>query len=338
MAKRPTIIDVARHAGVSKSTVSLVITGSPLVAEDTRALVHAAMRDLNYVRNRAAATLRGSSTGLVGLVINDLRNPFFSEFAASAQMRFAQAGYVTVIANTDEDPTTQHSVVQSMLEHDVSAFLISPCYGDVASTFDAIKRAGIPALQVLREADARSSAPPFFSMEYSHGSALAVQHLLDQGARKIAFIGGRAEHPVAQERRSGYASYVETRGVEPVVLDGRPTRRFGIDAALRLKQEHPEIDAAICFNDLVALGMMSGLARMGLVAGRDLRLIGFDDIEECAEVFPTLSSVHCDIGRFGARSAELLLDWLKNGAAPDRYIPRMPVRLSARATTNGGIE
>lgn len=335
MTKRPTIIDVARHAGVSKSTVSLVLTGSPLVKDETRDLVRASMQELNYVRNRAAATLRGSSTGLVGLVINDLRNPFFTEFAASAQMRLSRAGFVTVIANTDEDPKLQSDVVASMLEHDVSAILISPCYGNASETFDAIARAGIPALQVLREADTRGSAPPFFSLDYAAGSDLAVSHLIEQGARRIAFVGGLAAHPVTAERRSGYLRRLTDIGVAPVVLDGRPTRRFGREAVGNLLHAHPQTDAVICFNDLVALGVMSGLSRLGRAAGRDIRVIGFDDIEECSEVHPALSSIHCDIGRFGERSAELLLNWLKTGDAPERKLPRMPVSLSARATSLG---
>ena len=91
MSRRPTIVDVAEHAGVSKSTVSLVLHASPLVRPATRAAVEASIAALGYVYNRAAANLRGARAGLVGLVINDLRNPFFTEFATSAQMAFAGA-------------------------------------------------------------------------------------------------------------------------------------------------------------------------------------------------------------------------------------------------------
>ena len=150
MSKKPTIKDVAAHAGVSKSTVSLVLQNSPLVKGKTRETVQASMLALNYVRNRAAASLRGGSTGLVGLVINDLRNPFFTEFATSAQEALAEAGFATVIANTDENAQTQHRVIASMLEHEVSALLVSPAYGLTKDTFDAMARAELPVLQVLR--------------------------------------------------------------------------------------------------------------------------------------------------------------------------------------------
>ena len=98
MNRRPTIVDVARKAGVSKSTVSNVLQGSPLVRPETRDQVRAAIADLDYVYNRAAANLRGGDIGLIGLVINDLRNPFFTEFAASAQLAFAARGFALGLA------------------------------------------------------------------------------------------------------------------------------------------------------------------------------------------------------------------------------------------------
>ena len=124
--RRPTIIDVARKAGVSKSTVSLVIQNSPLVKQKTREQVQAAMTEIGYVYNRAAANLRSAGAGLVGLVINDLRNPFFTEFATSVQMALSSRGYAAVVANTDEDPQLQAQVVEAMVEHGVSAMILSP--------------------------------------------------------------------------------------------------------------------------------------------------------------------------------------------------------------------
>ena len=143
MTRKPTIIDVAKKAGVSKSTVSLVLRNSPTIRDETRELVRAAMRDLGYVYNRSAANMRSSNAGLIGLVINDLRNPFFTEFATSLQMALAEKSYATVLANTDEDAELQAQVVSSMIEHGVSALIICPAYGSTQDTFDAIARAGI---------------------------------------------------------------------------------------------------------------------------------------------------------------------------------------------------
>lgn len=314
--KRPTIKDVAAHAGVSKSTVSLVLQNSSLVKPETRKVVERSMRALNYVRNRAAATLRGSGTGLIGLVINDLRNPFFTEFAASVQMALYERGFATVIANCDEDPAIQERTVNTMLEHDVSGLMISPCYGHVGPAFEAITRAGLPALQVLRKVGGAPCALPFFSHDYVKGSHLAARHLLEQGLTRIAFVGGIEDRDITKDRMSGYLSEMAAAGLDTTVLSGRPSRKFGRDIAGHILDQHPEINAAICFNDLVALGMQAGLAERGRQPGQDFFLVGFDDIEEARLSYPRLTTVRCDVARFGQKSASLLLEQMETGRKP----------------------
>jgi LacI family transcriptional regulator len=330
MDKRPTIIDVATLAGVSKSTVSLVLQNSPLVRQETRDDVRQAMARLGYVYNRAAANLRSANAGLIGVVINDLRNPFFTEFATSLQMALSARGYATVLANTDEDPALQAQVVGAMLEHGVSALIVSPTYGD-ETAFDAIARANIPALQVLRQVVATDRFP-FAAPDYPTGSRLATEHLLAQGARHIAFVGGIEGRAVTQLRMSGYLDTVAARGLTPLHLPGRPGRAFGREAARRLADEHPSVDAVLCFNDLTALGLLTGCAELGRSIGDSLKIVGFDDIEDCAQVYPALSSVRCDIAGFGRRMAETVLEWLENDHRPPPETVT-PVTLIPRASS-----
>jgi LacI family transcriptional regulator len=332
MERRPTIIDVARVAGISKSTVSLVLQNSPLVKEETRLLVREAMDKVGYVYNRAAANLRSSNVGLIGLVINDLRNPFFTEFATSLQMALSARGYATVVANTDEDPAVQAQVVGAMIEHGVSALVLSPAYGDEGGTFDAIARGGIPTMQVLRKVDPRVGQFPFAAPDYRLGSLLAVRHLLSFAPRRIAFVGGLSDRAVTRERMTGYFEALAEAGMEPFVLSGRASRSFGREAAEELTRTHPEIDAAICFNDLVALGMLSGFAKLKRNVGQDFRMVGFDDIEECSQVFPALSTVHCGIAEFGRSIADTILAWLEEGKRPEPET-LSPVELVIRDTS-----
>jgi LacI family transcriptional regulator len=325
---------VASAAGVSKSTVSLVLQGSPLVKDETRVAVRQAMLSIGYVYNRAAANLRSTNVGLIGLVINDLRNPFFTEFATSAQMAFSARGYATVIANTDEDPVIQAQVVASMIEHGVSAMVISPTYGDAEATFVPLARAGIPVLQVLRKVGLDGDLFPFASFDYTDGGRRATQHLIERGARRIAFIGGPEGRPITAERMSGYVATMRKADLDQLALHGRSSRAFGREAALVLSKDHPACDAAICFNDLVALGMMSGFAALGRIVGRDFLLVGFDDIEDCAMVYPQLSSVHCNIAGFGQQTATALLAWLEDGVHPAPET-RASVNLVCRASSLG---
>ncbi|MBF9048359.1 substrate-binding domain-containing protein [Rhodobacterales bacterium LSUCC0031] len=334
MKRRPTIMDVAARAGVSKSTVSLVLQGSPQVKPATRSAVQDAMAEIGYVYNRAAANLRSASVGLVGLVINDLRNPFFTEFATTLQMTLAAQGYATVIANSDEDPTLQAKLVASMIEHGVTALVISPAYGEASDTFDALARRAIPVLQVLRKGDERTGIFPFASFDYAGGSAAATRHLVDQGARNIAFVGGLPGRAITRERKSGWREVLKEQGIAEIALHGKSSRAFGMQAAETLLADHPKVDAAVCFNDLVALGLMTGFARAGRPIGQGFPIVGFDDIEEAAQSWPPLSSVACDIAGFARETADRLLAWMVEGQRPEPEI-RSPVRLVARASSLG---
>lgn len=331
LKRRPTIVDVARHAGVSKSTVSLVLQDSPLVKASTRATVERSIAALDYVYNRAAANLRGGHGGLVGLVINDLRNPFFTEFATSAQMTFASHGYATVVANADESPEVQERVVATMIEHGVSAFLLSPVYGATAA-YERILRAGVPAMQVLRRADPRTELFPFAAPDYAAGGLVATRHLLDQGARRIVFVGGMPDRPVTTERLSGHLAAMAEAGLAPAVHPGRPSRAFGRDAALHFAEARPRIEAALCFSDLVALGMAAGLLDRGVAVGREVALVGFDGIEECGLAHPQLSSVDCGVAAFGREAATAMLGWLEGGEQPPP-VRRTPVTLEIRRSS-----
>ena len=326
--KRPTIHDVAAGAGVSKSTVSLVLQGNPAVKEETRAAVRRVMADLGYVYNRSAAGLRSAKVGLIGLVINDLRNPFFTEFATSVQMELSARGYATVIANTDEDPRLQAQVVGSMIEHGVSALILSPCYGEP----DAFALAQVPTLQVLRRVHPDTTRFPFAAPDFANGSRIAAQHLLDQGARQVAFVGGLTGRAITLERMQGYLQVMAENDIQPVTLPGRASRAFGREAALILARDHPRIDAALCFNDLTALGLLSGCAEINRQVGQGFRVVGCDDIEECQQSHPKLTSLHCDIAGFGRRTATALLDWLETGTQPPPET-RTAVSLILRASS-----
>lgn len=278
--------------------------------------------------------MRAQSAGLVGLVINDLRNPFFTEFATVLQMTLAANGFTTVIGNSDEDAALQAKLVGSMIEHGVSALVISPAYGDGGASFDQIARAGLPALQVLRKTDARTGLFPFAGFDYAAGSAMAARHLIGQGAKRIAFVGGIEGREITEERKSGYLATMKGIAADHVALHGRSTRAFGVEAAARLIADHPDVDAAVCFNDLVALGLLAGFARAGRQVGRDFRIVGFDDIEDCAQVWPQLSSVACDIDGFARATADGLLAWMQEGVMPPPE-QRAPVDLVARTSSTG---
>ena len=121
-------------------------------------------------------------------------------------------------------------------------------------------------------------------------------------------------------------------GQKPLIFHGAADRAFGYETGLHIASDHPEIDAAMTFNDLVALGMLAGLSQAGVAVGKDFHLVGFDDIEESSQSYPRLSSVRCDVNTFGLQTARLLLDWLENDLRP-KNLKRFPVELVVRASS-----
>ena len=332
MDRRPTIKDVAKEAGVSKSTVSLVLQRSPLVKEKTRVHVREVMARIGYVYNRSAANLRSSTTGLIGLIINDLRNPFFTEFAASLQMTLSAQGFAVVLANVNEDPETQKQMIDTLIEHGVSGFVISPAYGEDTAPFEAIARAGLPALQVFRKVDGREDLFPFLAPDYQLGSRLATQHLYEQGCKKVAFVGGLAGRAVTHERMSGYHDIVAERHHPPIVITGEAGHAFGVRGARMLHEHYPDVDGVLCFNDHVALGLMSQSAMLGRSIGTQLRIVGFDNIESSLHSLPPLTSVSCGIPDFANDISQKMLAWLTEDAAPVSG-RKTPVELLVRASS-----
>src|SRR5258708_35276573 len=147
---RVTIVDVARRAGVSKSTVSLVLSGSGLVAEATKLRVNEAMQALGYVYHRGAASLRAASSDLVGMIMGDLNNPFFAELTAGIEDALFQRGFTPILANTSEDPARQTQVLRAMREHNVAGIIMSAASGTHTCTRAQISHSHITAGITMR--------------------------------------------------------------------------------------------------------------------------------------------------------------------------------------------
>jgi LacI family transcriptional regulator len=173
---------------------------------------------------------------------------------------------------------------------------------------------------------------PFASLDNARGGRLAAEHLLSLGARRIAFVGGLEGRSVTEERMAGYLEAMRQRGLAVMVLPGRATRAFGRDAAGVLVERG--VEAAMCFNDLVALGLLSGFLARGVEVGRQVRVVGYDDIEECGMSVPRLSSVRSDVAGFGRQVAATLLSWIEEGVEPPPET-RRPVSLVARESSLG---
>lgn len=182
---RTSIVDIAEAAGVSKSTVSLVLQGSSLVNEKTRDKVNAVIADLGYVYNRGAANLRQSRSKIIGIVVNDLTNGFFAELAVGMDMVVQSAGYVQFLAHSGESVGRQQEVIASMRENGIAGLIVSPARGTEASDIRPLADSGIPVVLVVRNVPG-AKVSTLISDNYA-GVKAAVRHLIGLGHRQSRF-------------------------------------------------------------------------------------------------------------------------------------------------------
>jgi LacI family transcriptional regulator len=331
--KAVTVSDIARGCGVSRATVSLVLRGSPLVHRDTRARVEAELKKQRYVYNRGAANLRRQTSSSVALVINDLSNPFFAEFAAGVDEALGEEGYVTLLGSTGESPERQQAVLESLIEYGPAGMILSPAEH---SDGERVQRLlGSQAAVLVFNRELPGADWDFLALDNRRGAQLATGHLLSLGHRRIAFFGGHADSSSCQQRRLGYDEAMRAAGVSPEpqwLVECTPNRVEAAAETAMLLARDPGLTAAVCYNDNVALGLMLGLQARGIRPGEDFALTGFDDIPEAALSTPPLTTLAVEPRVRGRQAAELLLQRVRDRDAPMRRIVA-PVQLVVRGSS-----
>lgn len=336
--RKTTLSDIAAGCGVSRATVSLVLRGSPLVNKRTRERVEEELRRQGYVYNRAAANLRRRTSSSVALVVNELANPFFAEFAAGVDEALGGASFVTLLGSTGESAERQQAVLSSLIEHGPGGIILSPAEGSEAS--DVLAAVGPRTPVVLFNRELGGELPEYahwdrLMLDNQHGARLVTEHLIGRGHRRIAFFGGHDHASSTRERRTGYEQAMHAAGlpIDPQWrVETTPTRMDAVRATPALFEAANVPTAAVCYNDAVALGLILGLHQRGLQAGRDFAVTGFDDIAESAMSVPPLTTLSTAPRARGRQAAELLLARLRDPQAPASTVVA-PVELVVRESS-----
>lgn len=329
-----TIRDIAKHAGVSVSTVSLVLRESPLVAEKTREKVRSVMHELGYVYDRSASSMRSRRSGVIALSVSELSNPYFARLASSVEQAFHQRDMTLFMSDVREDVLRQTLFIEKIREHRVDGLVLCPAHNtDAGLLRRQLERAGLPCVLISRNLN--DSALDYVGYDHRQGIYLAMLHLLTQGHRRIALMGGDRATWVGSQRLAGYQQALREFAVTPdpaLVIEGELSRQSGIQMIERALSLPVRPTAAVCANDLVAFGVMLGLRRFGLEPGRDFSVTGNDDVVEAALWIPSLTTVAADFDRMGEAAAELLLQRLEQPDRPVQHI-NVPIHLEVRAST-----
>ncbi|GAB2638037.1 LacI family DNA-binding transcriptional regulator [Nocardia goodfellowii] len=327
---RPTMEDVAHRAGVSRALVSLVMRNSPKVSEHRRRAVLEAAKDLGYQPHIMARSLASRTSNIVGVLVSDLRNAFFADVVEGMDSAAQELGFELILNTGRRSAARERTALDSLLAFRPGGIiLLSPVLPAAAIRVAAQQG---PVVLVSRG----STVPEVDTVndDGEAGSALAVDHLVSLGHRRIVHIDGGAAFSAAARRR-GYRAAMQRHGLEPMVVPSEHTDSAGLAAVQQLRNLFSPSDfptGLVCGNDFNAVGAMSGLEEAGLRVPEDVSIVGYDNTSLAALRHVSLTTIDQPRIRMGRLALEALAERLRDGrTAPVRR--RVEPSLVVRATT-----
>jgi LacI family transcriptional regulator len=290
------------------------------------------MHSLGYVPHRGAASLRTQRSGTVGLVIPDVTNPFFAEMTVGIEAELDEAEHVVLLGNTAERLTKQDRLLETMQAHRADGVLLCPAEDTQPETLARLEGWGLPYVLFVRYVE--GVAVDYVGVDNVGGAQLAVEHLIQHGHRRIGFVGGPAHASARHDRLRGYRRALERHDLGLDARLERPSRttQAGGSRAARALLDQPDPPTALlCYNDVVAFGATFAIQASGREVGRDVAVVGFDDISEAELWHPPLTTVGLSPRRIGEEAARLLLERIAQPERPPRQIILSPQLLVRRS-------
>jgi LacI family transcriptional regulator len=335
-----TLEEVARKAGVSVSTVSRALTRPDRVARDTREKVIEAANTLGYAPNQLARSLRQRASRTIGLIISDIQVQFHSEVAKGVEDTAQAHGYTTILCNSDEDGTKEHTYLDLLKGFRVSGIILEPTEENVAA-IEAITRGGTPVVEVDRISGAKGVSSVL--SENIEGATQAVQHLADLGHTRVGLIGSDLKLTSGRERLKGFQDAMREQKLELregwTQIARQNTDEEGFRATVRMFQGENRPDALFVASSALTGGVLRALRELGLKIPRDVSVISFDDPRWASFIDPPLTVIAQDAYGLGVRAAEIILSSLEGKPQSRRALKgesrtvRLPTRLVLRESS-----
>jgi LacI family transcriptional regulator len=326
--RRPTIKDVAADCGVSKATVSLVLRDSPQIAAATKERVRESMARLGYVYNRRAADMRSQRSRTLGLVVTNVRNPYFAELTMAIEEAAGEAGYTLFQGFSRNEVPRQRRLLETMAEHRIDGLILLPAHGSgSADLMETVGAAGLRHVLITRSV--RGYVCDYVGADNIRSGVLVGEHLTGLGVSTVAFLGGTEGTSAWTDRLEGLRSGLAR---PPALSLPAAAEEGGAPLVDRMLERMPCPDAIVAYNDMYAVGIMNGLRARGIVPGRDVAVASFDDVPDAAFQQPPLTSAAGHPEVVGAQATRLLLERLEDPDREPRSVLIEP-RLAPRAST-----
>lgn len=325
--------DISKEAGVDVATVSRALNGSYGVHKDTRAKVLAVAKRLNYRANLMARGLAVGKSHMLGLLVPDIGNPFVTEVVRGAEDAAYAAGYQILLCNSYLDSAREVQYMRSLLDKRVDGILM---HSVQTLSKDAVKElvgSRVPVVLLSRPPNASTFSG--VCVNHFEGGALAGQHLVELGHRRIALLNGPRDHGNFVEQARGFTKAITSRNpnMTPIVLHGAPSYEGGYQMAKKLLAQDTRVTAIFAANDVTAFGIARAISEAGLRIPGDISLIGFNDVELANIVSPPLTTIHQPKYEMGQAAVEILLSLSKSGRLGVPELREFGVRLVKRSST-----
>ncbi len=330
-----TIKDVALRAGVSVTTVSHVVNDTRHVSAKGRERVELAIRELGYVPNAMARSLKSNTTSTLGMLIPNSSNPYFAEIVRIVEDRCFGAGYTLVLCNTDDEPRRQSVYLQVLAERRIDGLIVVSTGADEDDSL-ATQLRGLRIPTVLVDREIADPACDLVETAHMQGGLLAVRHLLSLGHKRIACIGGPLGVTSSEQRIEGWRMALAETGSAPnadaLLWRGGFTSQGGYEAMHAILRTEQKPSAVFVCNDLMAIGALRAAHESGVRVPDELSIVGFDDIELSAYTSPPLTTVAQPKERIGALAVDMLLERMGGKRRDARKVVLQP-ELRVRAST-----
>jgi len=323
---RPSILEIARQAGVSAATVSRAFNQPELLRPETRAHIDAVAQRIGFRPNRVGRSLRAGRTRTIGLLLPTLANPVFADCFEGAEQYARAAGYSVMMGITSYDPSVESECVQALIDHQIDGLILTVGNPARNATLRALDRAGMPHILAYNE----TSTHPFVSVDNKAAAQDLVAHLSALGHKRITFISGPLiASDRARRRLQGARACAKALGLPPIPHWVMPAHTESSSPMLSDMLAQPHAPSALfCSNDLLAISVTSQLAALGIRVPDDVAVCGFDGVSIGALMTPPLTTVAQPSREIGATACALLLANLQ-GRTPESV--RLPHRI-----VNGG--
>ncbi|OKB64349.1 Mal regulon transcriptional regulator MalI [Serratia marcescens] len=328
--KKITITDVAQQAGVSVTTVSLVLSGKGRISPTTVEKVNQAIEQLGYVRNRQAATLRGGESGVIGLILRDICEPFYAEMTAGLSEALETHDKLLFLTQSGRDGQGLQRAFDALLAQGVDGIVLAGGIRAAAGLKEKAAEQGVPLVCVARSSglDGVDVVRP----DNMQAAKLATEFLISRGHSQIAYLGGQSDSLTRAERLGGFCATLLQYGLpfrSEWIVECDCRQRQAAEAAEQLLRQYPNITAIVCHKASVALGAYFGLTRSGRSIGSDgidayygqqVALIGFGDVPEAELTEPPLTFVSSSAREVGRSAAARLLQRINDADLPAQNV------------------